>query len=205
MSTAKRLGQRGQSPYVRSTLRAVPANGDCPLFPSDTFFLFPSNLGWMGLILAGDVVCQLTFGHRSAAVAKKALDARLLEQAKPGKPKTSLVRRLQQYARGCSDPLRDIPVDLGPANDFRRRVLRQCRRIPYGKTLTYAALAAKAGSPRAARAVGNCMAANRIPLLIPCHRVICSGGGLGFYSAPGGVTMKGRILALEAQALAHPP
>jgi methylated-DNA-[protein]-cysteine S-methyltransferase len=169
----------------------------------NTLLLFPSNLGWMGLVLDGDVVCQLTFGHRSAAAAEKALEARLLEHAKPGKSKTPLVRRLQQYARGCPDPLLDIPVDLGPANDFRRRVLQQCRRIPYGKTLSYAELAARAGSPRAARAVGNCMAANRIPLLIPCHRVVHADGSLGSYSALGGVTTKRRILALEAAALAQ--
>jgi methylated-DNA-[protein]-cysteine S-methyltransferase len=67
--------------------------------------------------------------------------------------------------------------------------------------LTYGELAAKAGYPGAARAVGNCMAANRIPLLIPCHRVVCAGGRLGSYSAPGGTVTKRRLLALEAGEL----
>ena len=56
--------------------------------------------------------------------------------------------------------------------------------IPYGRTMSYGELAAKAGSPRAARAVGNCMAANKIPLLVPCHRVVCSGGRLGSLFRP---------------------
>ncbi len=111
----------------------------------------------------------------------------------------TLVRRLQAFASGKPDPLRDIPVDLDPLGDFQRRVLKQCRRIPYGSTMSYAALAAKAGFPRAARAVGNCMAANRTPLLVPCHRVVRSDGQPGPYSAPGGVAMKRRLLAMESR------
>jgi methylated-DNA-[protein]-cysteine S-methyltransferase len=169
--------------------------------PVSTLLIFPSDLGWMGVVVAGDVVKRLTFGHCSAAAAKKAFDGKLLKHARRGKPNTRLVRRLQKYAAGYPDPLRDVPVDPGPMSDFRRRVLQQCRDIPYGTTLSYAELAAKAGSPRAARAAGNCMASNRIPLLIPCHRVVRSDGGLGSYSAPGGVVMKRRILALEAHGI----
>jgi methylated-DNA-[protein]-cysteine S-methyltransferase len=167
----------------------------------NTVLVFRSDFGWMGVVVAGDVVRQLTFGHGSAAAAKKALDNRLLTHSRPGKPDTALVRRLQKYTSGCRDSFQDVAVDPGPIGDFQRRVLRQCRRIPYGKTLSYAEVAAKAGSPRAARAVGNCMAGNRIPLLIPCHRVVRSDGGLGSYSAPGGVAMKRRILALESRGI----
>jgi methylated-DNA-[protein]-cysteine S-methyltransferase len=113
-----------------------------------------------------------------------------------------LVRRLQAFAAGQPDALGDIRIDPGPLTDFQRRVLRQCRRIPYGQTLSYAELAAKAGFSRAARAVGNCMAGNRIPLIIPCHRVVCADGRLGSYSAPGGTSMKRRLLALESRELA---
>ena len=190
--------------------------------PVDTLLTFPSDLGWMGVVVSGDVVKRLTFGHcSSAAATKAALGVPLLRRSSAGsKPLAGhclcqavahccderglaqrnipLVRRLQEYASGNPDSLRDISVDPGPMSDFQRRILEQCRRIPYGKTMSYAELAAKAGSPRAARAVGNCMAANRIPLLIPCHRVVCSDGRLGSYSAPGGVAMKRRILASEA-------
>jgi methylated-DNA-[protein]-cysteine S-methyltransferase len=169
--------------------------------PVNTLLVFPSDLGWMAVLVAGKAVRQLTFGHRLAAAARKALDSRLLEHAKVGKSHSRLVQRLQAYSSGCRAPLGDIAVDPGPASDFQRRVWRECRRIPFGKTLTYAELAARAGSPRAARAVGSCMACNRIPLLIPCHRVVCSSGQLGSYSARGGVAMKRRILTLEGVQL----
>ena len=104
-----------------------------------------------------------------------------LRHAKSGKPNAPLVRRLQDFASGSPDLLRDIPVDLGPVSDFRRRVYELCRRIPYGKKISYSELAAKACRPRAARAVGNSMAANKIPLIIPCHRVVGSHGKVGSY------------------------
>jgi methylated-DNA-[protein]-cysteine S-methyltransferase len=66
--------------------------------------------------------------------------------------------------------------------------------------MTYGELAAKAGSPRAARAVGSCMARNRIPLVIPCHRVVPSGGRLGSFSAPGGSETKRRLIDMERQS-----
>ena len=99
-----------------------------------------------------------------------------------------VVRRLQAFAAGKPDALGDIRVDSGRLSEFQRRVLDQCRRIPYGQTMTYAELAAKAGSPKAARAVGNCMAGNRIPLIIPCHRVVCTDGRIGSYSGCGGMS-----------------
>ena len=169
--------------------------------PSDTLLVFPSHLGWMAAVVAGGVVKQLTFGHPSAAAAKKALGRKDLEPTKPGKRDARLVRRLQAYASGAPDPLCDIPVDLGPVGDFQRRVLKRCRRIPYGRTMSYGDLASKTGSARAARAVGNCMAANKIPLLVPCHRVVCSDGRLGSYSAPGGTATKRRLLAMESHEI----
>ena len=96
---------------------------------------------------------------------------------------------------------RDVAVDPGALTPFWEVVVRQCREIPYGRTMSYGQLAARAQSPRAARAVGNCMARNRIPLIIPCHRVIAASGGPGPYSAPGGTAMKRRLLLLEARGL----
>jgi methylated-DNA-[protein]-cysteine S-methyltransferase len=166
--------------------------------PIDTLLVFPSDLGWMAAVVAGGVVKQLTFGHPSAAAAKKALGRKLPASTKPGKRDARLIRRLQAYAAGIPDPLSDIPVDLGPVGEFRRRVLEQCRLIPYGGTISYGELAAKAGSPRAARAVGTCMARNTAPLLVPCHRVVRSGGQIGPYGV-GGTAMKRRLLAMESQ------
>ena len=158
---------------------------------------FCSELGWVALIGRGEVLNQLKFGYRSEAAVLQSLDPELLEQAKRHPWNKDLVERLLAYAAGEPVDFRDIRVDPGPVSDFRRRVLRHCRQIPYGKTLTYGRLAAKAGSPRAARAVGSCMAANRIPLIIPCHRVVPAGGRLGGFSAIGGARTKKRLLAME--------
>ena len=116
--------------------------------------------------------------------------------------KPPLVRRLQAYAKGASkDDFRDIQLDLGCLSVFQRRVSEKCRIIPFGTTLSYGQLAARAGSHRAYRAAGNCMAGNKIPIIIPCHRVVPSNRGLGSYSAPGGVRMKKRLLSIENPAL----
>jgi methylated-DNA-[protein]-cysteine S-methyltransferase len=109
-----------------------------------------------------------------------------------------LVRRLKAYADGSPDDFSDVPIDFGPVSGFRRRVLEECRRVGYGATISYGDLAVRAGASGAARAVGNCMASNRIPLMVPCHRVVCSDGRLGAYSAPGGVKTKRRLLEMES-------
>ncbi len=80
---------------------------------------------------------------------------------------------------------------------FQRAVIDHCRRIPRGEVLTYGQLAERAGYPRSARAVGNVMATNRVPLIVPCHRVVGAGGNLGGFSAPQGLQMKRRLLRLE--------
>jgi methylated-DNA-[protein]-cysteine S-methyltransferase len=164
----------------------------------DTILVFPSRLGWMAAVVTGNTLKQLTFGHPTAAAAKAAVRPDLAAGAVPGEPNSPLARRLQAYAAGKPDDFHDLRVNPGPLSQFQRRVLDACRRIPYGSTASYADLAAKAGCPRAARAVGNCMAANRTPLLVPCHRVVCADGRLGAFSAPGGTAMKRRLLALEA-------
>jgi len=164
--------------------------------PHDYLLVFPSELGWMAVVLAGEKVRRLTFGHPTSVAARKAVaDISCPKEIK----KHGLALRLQAYASGNPNSLRDVAVDFGRVGLFRRRVLNQCRLIPYGGTLSYGKLAAGAGFPRAARAVGNCMAANRIPLIIPCHRVVRSDGQVGPYSAGGGTAMKRRLLSLESR------
>jgi methylated-DNA-[protein]-cysteine S-methyltransferase len=152
----------------------------------------------MAVLRTGKTVQQLTFGHATAAAAKAAIHVDLLGKARQVGRNDPLAVRLRAYAAGVPDSFRDVRVESGRAGGFWVRVLEQCRRIPYGTTMTYSELAAKAGCPRAARAVGNCMASNRVPLLVPCHRVVRSDGRLGFYSASGGVDMKRRLLDIEA-------
>jgi len=152
----------------------------------------------MAAVLTSRALRQLTFGHASAAAARAALSPDLAGHARTAGRPTPLERRLQAYASGKPDAFRDIPVAVGPVGDFHRRICQECRRIPYGRAISYAALAARAGFPRAARAVGNCMAGNRVPLVVPCHRVVRSDRAVGSYSAVGGAAMKRRLLELES-------
>jgi methylated-DNA-[protein]-cysteine S-methyltransferase len=92
----------------------------------------------------------------------------------------------------------DLPLDWSLSHDFRRRVLRAINRIPYGQTRSYMQVAASAGNERAVRAAGSACGANPIPIVVPCHRVLRTGGGLGGYG--GGVPMKRALLELERTA-----
>nr|WP_246462876.1 MGMT family protein [Nitrospirillum iridis] len=92
----------------------------------------------------------------------------------------------------------DIPLDLAGLDPFALQVYAITRAIPRGATLTYGTVADRIGAPRgAARAVGQALGHNPIPILIPCHRVLAAGGGTGGFSASGGVDTKFRILAIE--------
>ncbi len=163
--------------------------------------VFLTKLGWMAIAGSGMSLRRLTFGHASADAARRALGAEGPHDVSPDTWSQGLVRRLTAYAEGARDDFRDVEVDLGPTAEFRGRVYACCRQIPYGSTLTYGQLAARAGSPNAARAVGCSMAANPAPLVIPCHRVVGASGGLGGYSAAGGIRVKRKLLLLEARGV----
>jgi methylated-DNA-[protein]-cysteine S-methyltransferase len=163
----------------------------------DEIMVFATRLGWMCLKVRGETVRQLSFGHPSAAAAIQAVAPGRVARRKLGIWQTDLCKRLQRYAEGVPVDFREVPVDFDLATDFRIGVLKACREIPYGKTVTYGELAAAAQGPGAARAVGNCMAANRVPLIIPCHRVVRASGDIGPYSAAGGSATKRRLLQIE--------
>ena len=105
------------------------------------------------------------------------------------------VPRLEAYLRGARETFEGVPLDLGNATAFQRRVWDALRTVPYGTVVTYAELAWKIGKPTAARAVGNAVGANRLPIVIPCHRVVASGGIGGFGET--GVAIKRALLKLE--------
>jgi methylated-DNA-[protein]-cysteine S-methyltransferase len=89
----------------------------------------------------------------------------------------------------------DVPLDWALTRGFGRRVLEATARIPFGSVSTYKAVAAEAGSPRGSRAAGNALGANPIPIIVPCHRVLHTTGGLGGYT--GGLDRKRLLLGLE--------
>ena len=118
-------------------------------------------------------------------------------QAAPS-PQTSQVRaQLDKYFQGQLKTW-DLQLDWQLVNGFRKSALLAASQIPYGATSSYRELAVKAGSPKAARAVGTAMAQNPFSIVVPCHRVVRTGGDLGNYG--GGVKAKRWLLDLESQA-----
>lgn len=108
-------------------------------------------------------------------------------------------RELDEYFEGRREEF-DLALDWTlTAPGFRRRVLQECARIPFGATQTYKQMAIAAGSPRAFRAAGGALGSNPIPIVVPCHRVVASGGGLGGYT--GGLDRKRLLLGIEAPTL----
>lgn len=159
-----------------------------------------SRLGWFAVAGTADAVTYLTFGHASPTDLFERLeqDGMPSESRTPSITVTDAADAIRRYLDGEPVDLLQIPVAMEGRTPFQQRVVQALRRVSYGATVSYAALAEQAGAPRAARAVGTVMSTNRIPLLIPCHRVVGSGGKLGGFSAPQGINMKRALLAMEA-------
>jgi methylated-DNA-[protein]-cysteine S-methyltransferase len=111
-------------------------------------------------------------------------------------------RELEEYFAGARRSF-DLPLDWGLTRGFARRVLQATSQIPYGATATYQQMATQAGSPRASRAAGNALGSNPIPIVVPCHRILHSGGGLGGYT--GGVEKKRLLLGVEGYSTLKQP
>ncbi len=136
------------------------------------------------------------------AFASESLDDVLQELADTVSPRViesparldGVRRELDEYFNGSRQEF-ETPIDWRLSHGFLLRAREACYAIPFGEVRTYAELADAAGSPRAVRAAGNAMARNPIPIIVPCHRVLRSGGALGGYG--GGVETKRWLLGLE--------
>jgi methylated-DNA-[protein]-cysteine S-methyltransferase len=159
--------------------------------------------GWIAAAGSNRVLRFLTIGHPNEVASLRAIAKGPLEETpEPGNWHPQLAKLLAAYAAGKDVDFSDIEIAEEHYTPFQRSVVELCRRIPSGETLSYGELAELAGSPGAARAVGSVMAKNRYPLVVPCHRVIGSGGRLGGFSAPQGISLKQQLLDLEAKTLA---
>jgi methylated-DNA-[protein]-cysteine S-methyltransferase len=140
-------------------------------------------------------VCRITFDpepEREADRLARSFGVRVLRA--PSRAVDEARRELDEYFAGRRRAF-DVPLDVRVTGPFARDVLRQLTRVPFGETTTYGALAARAGRPRAARAVGTVMNRNPIPIVLPCHRVVGSTGSLVGYG--GGLERKVALLQLE--------
>jgi methylated-DNA-[protein]-cysteine S-methyltransferase len=160
--------------------------------------VFPTEIGWFGLLGNREGVSRVTFGHASPRAVREALGANA-DAAPEADWSPKLRQTLEQYAAGRAVHFDDIEVIRSrPLTDFQQRVVDTVRAIPRGETLTYGQVAVLVGSPGAARAVGTVMSSNPVPIIIPCHRVVGSAGGLGGFSAAGGVRTKQWMLEVES-------
>ncbi len=172
------------------------------------YTVFRTKWGYFGLAGTQEALCR-TFlpGLQRQEVEQKLMESRRStgDNFRWDKDfQRDLQERIMAYYEG--DPVdfsTDPAVSLNESSAFARRVLLACRRITFGRTTTYSDLARQVSSPRAARAVGSVMAGNPIPLIIPCHRVLRTDGGLGGFSAPGGTAIKQRMLHHEQAESTH--
>ncbi len=163
--------------------------------PSDlTFHLCETEQGWVGLVLS-------PHGLRATTLPRATRDEALRDAMEYGATGTAseadladIPERICALASGRYANLA-LHIDWDRLTPFRRAVLEETMRIPAGETRSYGWLAQKVGNPRAARAVGRVMATNPLPLVVPCHRVVGSDGGLTGYG--GGLAMKETLLRLE--------
>jgi methylated-DNA-[protein]-cysteine S-methyltransferase len=157
--------------------------------------VFETGWGFVAAVANARALLRVTMPMPTARCALAAAGA---ERAGAETPLLAAVRgRLERYFQGERVAL-DFPVELVGIGPFHRRVLLAARQIPYGETRPYGWLARRAGRPSAARAVGQAMARNPVPLVIPCHRVVGADGGLVGFG--GGVGLKRRLLELESAA-----
>ena len=149
---------------------------------------------------------ELTYGA-SAITGIRLLDSTIKSSKAPKDAPEfarNAARALELHLGGTPQDFGDLPLDLGNLPPFHARVYEASRKIPSGKMVTYGELAARAGSPGAARAVGQAMAKNPFFVVVPCHR-IGDPSKLGGFSAPGGVVTKRRMLEIEGAFLEPPP
>jgi len=141
------------------------------------------------------------------AGAKQALFRRFPQAvaADPSEPVRRVIDDARRYFSGERIDFSSAEIDIGEQAPFFARVYALVRKLGWGETTTYGAVARELGEgPEAARAVGQAMAGNPVPLIIPCHRVTAAGGKIGGFSAPGGAMSKARMLELEGVMLAQP-
>jgi methylated-DNA-[protein]-cysteine S-methyltransferase len=180
---------------ARATARAVTSARALGL--TDVSYAFePSPVGELLVAVTPRGLIRLAYNaHEQADTALEELARKVSPRVVEAPAALDDVRReLDEYFEGRRQAF-DIPVDWRLHDGFGRRVLRATAGIPFGKVLTYAEVAAKAGSPRGSRAAGNALGSNRIPIVVPCHRVVRSGGKIGGYT--GGVDRKEYLLELE--------
>ncbi len=158
---------------------------------------FQTDFGWVGAAASSRGLVRVTLPQPSQGQASQGFEDEFgppTPEAALSAPLRDLRRRPVAYYRGEAVAF-DDPLDPSVGTPFQRRVWEALRNVPRGQVISYGELARRVGSPGAARAVGQAMAHNPCPVVIPCHRVVGSGGSLTGFG--GGLEMKARMLKME--------
>jgi methylated-DNA-[protein]-cysteine S-methyltransferase len=170
------------------------------------FALFETALGPCGIAWGLHGIVGVQLPERDAARTRARM-ARRHPGAQEGSPPEEVARAIagiQALLAGERRGLSEVALDMASVGAFERRVYAVARAIPPGATLSYGEVAARIGEPRAAREVGQALGKNPFPIVVPCHRVVATGGKSGGFSAPGGRDTKLRLLRIEgAEAAAQ--
>jgi methylated-DNA-[protein]-cysteine S-methyltransferase len=174
-----------------------------PLTEADApmrYRLIETPIGAVGVAWTERGLARLQLPERD----RSATERRLCGRAAAGEPTPEVSRAIaaiERYLAGERVDFGGIALDLAGVGEFHRQIYDAARRVGWGETTTYGALARLAGFPDAARAVGQAMGRNPLPIVIPCHRVLAAGGRAGGFSSFGGAHTKRRLLALEGVRL----
>lgn len=161
--------------------------------------LFDTAIGSVGVAWRGDAVTAIRLPEHSQGATLRRLTGSSAAEAvdDPPPPIAEAMAAMRSLLEGEPVDLGFVAVDLAAAPAFDRSVYEVTRSIPAGRWLTYGQVAERSGQPGAAQAVGRALAANPVPIIVPCHRVLGAGGDLVGFSARGGVATKRRMLLIE--------
>lgn len=158
-----------------------------------------TRFGWVGIVGIEGKLKEIILPCRSKKEVSELLKKRYPEAKFSRTKLTKIVKALQLYFCGVRNKL-SFPVDLSGYSTFEKKVYQATKTVPYGEVRTYGWLAWKIGRPKAVRAVGNALAKNPVPLVIPCHRIIRSNGTIGKFSRAGPPELKSKLIELETRS-----
>jgi len=169
--------------------------------------VFETAMGFCAIAWSDAGVARFQLPTQTAEAAERLMRRRAFG-AEPGAPPEGVVDVIEaakRYFDGEETDFSQVQLDLAGQDAFFAQIYDALRRVGWGRTTTYGALAKEVGAGReAARDVGEAMARNPTPLIIPCHRVLAAGGKIGGFSAPGGSKTKTRMLEMEGVRLQPP-
>lgn len=163
------------------------------------YTLFETAIGPCGIVWADGRIVGSQLPEADARTARARLRRRFpdAKEASPPPVIEEAIGLIVRLLEGESVDLSTLPIDMSGVPAFERRVYEVTLAIPRGRTLTYGEVAARAGEPGAAQAVGQALGRNPLPIIVPCHRVLAAGGKLHGFSAHGGIHAKRRLLEIE--------